>query len=711
MAERRRTLVRELLYSQLAFAAIVGLIALGCVWWVTNWVVRDNLDDWASRWIGEMETLGAGLYADRADERFLQLEGYLSRFPEIAYIRYYDIDGGVVYTESASETPAGYPALTADERDQLVEAAFTTGRHLTQMTEQPLVRISQAVATQSIVSANLLTARSLEELETRADVIGFVELGLDYSAYDRGLMSGIVTGSAFLMLAFLLLLLAGRVLLRRAVQPLADLQKPLERMARGELDLSIPESPHREIAAISEALQTAAEKIRERDRHLRRLANFDPLTGLASRHHFLELLAGRLEQGEKNGAGGALLFLDLDQFKYVNDTHGHPAGDAVLAQVAERLRQSVRLDDLIGRFGGDEFLLFVSDVGVDRAEGIARKLMSDLREYPLSYEGISFTIHCSVGIAMVDNPAAYAPEELLSNADVACREAKSLGRNRSALYQAGAGEAERLRSDLSWQQRLKAALKDDGFELHYQPIMQLSNNTVGHYEVLLRMKDGDSLVYPDRFLTAAERFGLMQEIDYWVIDHALAALSRARGARPGVCFSINLTGSAFVDGTLVEYVRLKLLEHAVDPGAVIFEITEQVAIGSFADAVGQIRELRKLGVEFAVDDFGTGYSSLSYLKRLPVQYIKIDGVFIQRLVVNRADQTIVRAIADIARIMGKRTVAEFVGDEATLTLIREIGIDYGQGFHIGKPAPVLPASPSGKVVPLHWPLKTQPRPG
>ena len=184
----------------------------------------------------------------------------------------------------------------------------------------------------------------------------------------------------------------------------------------------------------------------------------------------------------------------------------------------------------------------------------------------------------------------------------------------------------------------------------------------------------------------------MQEVDRWVIDHAFQQLARIRATRPEVCLAINLSGSAFSDGGLGEFVKRKLGEHGVPANAFIFEITEQVAIGSFSEAVPQIRELKAIGCEFAVDDFGTGYSSLSYLKRLPVQYIKIDGTFIQRLTVNRIDQTIVRAIADIARIMGKETIAEFVGDDETLALIREIGIDYAQGYHIGVPTSTLQES-------------------
>ena len=711
-AGRQRTLVREVLLSQLAFAAVVGLIALACVWWVSNWVVRDNLDDWAMRWVGEMESLGAGFFVDPDDARFLELERYLSRFPEIEYVRYYDLDGTLRYTESAAQLPSQYPELSAPDFAGLLVAAGTPENFRLDSSREPLVRISQAVATESIVSANLMTARSLDDLETRSTVVGFVELGLDYSAYDRQLLGSMLAGSVFIVLSFLALLLVGRIELRRAVQPLADLQLPLKRIAEGKLDVVIPKSVYSEISAIGQALETALEKIRERDQHLRKLANTDALTGLTNRRHFMELLDERLLELAQNRDCGALLLLDLDQFKYVNDTHGHQAGDKVLAQISGRLRQVVRGDDLIGRFGGDEFLLFVSDVPEERATGIARKIMHDLREYPLAYDDISLDVHCSVGIALTTADSMVTSEDLLSQADFACRQAKSQGRNRSCLYRADAAEIESIRNDLEWQQKLKAALRSDGFALHYQPIMQLRDNSVLHYEVLIRLQDEDRLCFPDQFLPAAVRFGLMQEIDHWVIAAAFAALAEVHRERPNIRFSINLTGSTFQDGTLVEYVKLQLAEHKLDAASVVFEITEQVAIGSFTEAIPQIRQLRELGCEFAVDDFGTGYSSLSYLKRLPVQYIKIDGVFIQRLAVNRADQTIVRAIADIARILGKRTIAEYVGDEATMTLIREIGIDYAQGFHIGKAADSLqPASPdqsqrdqprsgSGRVVSL-----------
>jgi diguanylate cyclase (GGDEF)-like protein len=697
MVDSRRTLVREVLLSQLAFAGLVGVVAIASVWWVSNWVVRDNLDDWAVRWVGEMESLAGGFYLNSNDERFLELERYLSRFPEIEYVRYYDLAGEQIYLESASETePRLYPALEPDAMAELagLAAAGRGERYLMDLTLEPLVRISQAVSKESIVSANLFNARSLDELESETTVVGFVELGLDYSAYDRELLGGVSTGSAIIGFAFLLLVLMGRFTLRRAVQPLSDMQVPLGRIAQGDLEVEVPPSSHQEIAAVGEALQTALEKIRERDQHLTKLANFDSLTGLVSRHHFMDQLTERLRGFHPIEARGALLFVDMDQFKHVNDTYGHQAGDAMLAQIAERLRQVLRKDDLLGRLGGDEFVIFISDITADDADAVAEKLLHDLADCPLVYDDVSLSANCSIGIAMVEQTSAFNPEELISQADVACRLAKTQGRNRACRYQPDERHIEAIKSDVEWQGKLKIALKDGDeearFELNFQPILHLADGEVRHYEVLLRLREGETIYLPDQFLPAAIRFGLMCDIDHWVIDRAFETLADLHREQPDLGFAINVTGSAFLDGSLPGYVAMKLKEHRVPASSIILEITEQVAIGSFSETLNQIRALHELGCSFAVDDFGTGYCSLSYLKRLPVQFIKIDGSFCQRLAVNRVDQTIVRSIADIARIMGKQTIAEFVGDAPTLEMVREMGIDYAQGFHVGKPVPAIP---------------------
>lgn len=694
-ASSKRTLVREVLVSQLAFATFVGMVAIGCVWWVSNWVVRDNLDDWAVRWVGEMESLGSGFFIDSTDDRFLELSRYLSRFSEIEYVRYYDLHGEVIYLESAVQIPDIYPPLTQVEMDHLHSVAnpeLDAERYQMDLSREPMVRISQAVSREAIVSANLFSAESLAELESEATVVGFVELGLNYGAYDRDLLAGVTGGSAIVLLAFLALMLAGRVALRRAVQPLVDMQQPLDRIAQGDLEVSVPPSSHREIAAVGDALETALAKIRERDAHLTRLANFDPLTGLTARYHFIQELGERLA----NQAGGALFFIDMDQFKHVNDTYGHDAGDEVLVQIAGRLKQLVRRGDLLGRLGGDEFVLFVSDISASDAMSIADKIIRDMSEFPLVSGGHSFSANCSLGVAMADEAAgALSPEALISQADVACRLAKSQGRNRACRYEPDEKHIETIKSDVQWQNKVKRALKEDGLVLHYQPIERVSDGVVRHYEVLVRLEEDGVLYRPDQFLPAAVRFGLMRDVDRWVIENAIRELARVRAEAGEVSFAINLGGSAFTDGLLAEFVLGHLETFDVPASAVIFEITEQVAVGSFSEAVPQIRALMEAGCTFAVDDFGTGYSSLSYLKRLPVQYIKIDGSFIQRLSVSRVDQTIVRAIADIARIMGKETIAEFVGDEQTRQLIREIGIDYAQGYLIGAPAAEIGPGASG----------------
>jgi EAL domain-containing protein (putative c-di-GMP-specific phosphodiesterase class I) len=238
---------------------------------------------------------------------------------------------------------------------------------------------------------------------------------------------------------------------------------------------------------------------------------------------------------------------------------------------------------------------------------------------------------------------------------------------------------------MGWSQKLQHALKHDLFLLHYQPIQSLTSGEITHFEVLLRMRDGDELHLPGAFLPAADRFGLMRDIDRWVIRHAISNLAWFRRRDNEIRFTINLSGDSFTEGDLVEFIVAQLEEHEIPADAIVLEITEHVAIGSVNDAMAQISELIAIGCEFAIDDFGAGYSSLNYLKKLPMQYIKIDGTFIQKLTKSTTDQVIVQAIAQIAQVTGKKTVAEFVEDAATLDLLRDYGIDYAQGHFIGVP--------------------------
>ena len=641
---RSKSLVSEILATQLIFAAVVGTIAVIGLWAGSNYVLRDNLSKWSTRWITELETLGAGLYVEGDDTGLLALRSYIDRYDELLYIRYYDPEGKPLYIES-SDVQRVFKPLPVRSFQALRARADTNAPQILDDRELPLLRLSQAIVTESLTGGDLFAAQDVTDLKTSRSVIGFVEIGLDFSRYNQDLLGSMVVGSISVIISFLVLTALGRSLIARGLRPLSDLEVPLQRLATGDLNVSVPTSTHSEITAIGDALNAAIASIRERDQHLRKLANYDLLTGLANRRYFLERVEHLFKQHS-----GAVLFIDLDQFKYVNDTLGHSGGDQVLAQAAERLRQAVRAGDLIARVGGDEFVMFIQSVDARRAMAIGNQILTDLKEYPLTQDGRTFNVGCSIGIAMVDGTTPFTPTEIVSHADLACRQAKSEGRSRACLYEHLGNDLGNIQSEVEWQQRLKQALKNDEFELHYQPIQHVGSGNIDHYEALIRLRAGDQIIYPDSFLNAARRFGLMTEIDHWVISHAIAELARCRKTRPEIKFGINLTGSTFIEGGFAEFVGKLLDRYRVPARNVIFEITEQVAIGSFSDAVPQIRTLVDRGCEFAVDDFGTGYSSLSYLKRLPVQYIKIDGVFIRKLAESEVDQTIVRAVVDIARI-------------------------------------------------------------
>ena len=301
----------------------------------------------------------------------------------------------------------------------------------------------------------------------------------------------------------------------------------------------------------------------------------------------------------------------------------------------------------------------------------------------------SLNVLCSVGITMIDS-GRFTPDELMSQADIACHEAKACGRNRCYLYEVSSEEKNRMTADISWSQRIKGALKNDDFLLHYQPIIDLASGEPSMYETLVRMRGDDGeTIPPAAFLPAANRFGLMVDIDHMVIRKAFASLSGFRRRGLDLRFTLNLSGYVFNDTKLIGFIAEQLNENELDPSAVVFEITEQVAVRHLGEAGGLIRDLMQLGCQFALDDFGTGFSSFNYLKHLPVDYIKIDGSFVSNMVNDRLDQAMVKSIIQVAKTVGKQTIAEFVQNEETLDMLRDLGVDYAQGYHLGKPASAL----------------------
>ena len=428
------------------------------------------------------------------------------------------------------------------------------------------------------------------------------------------------------------------------------------------------------------------------EQRLKHLADHDQLTGLYNRHRFDEELTRELARAARSGAGGALICLDVDDFKSINDSRGHTTGDAVLVNVASILRGRLRSTDVVARLGGDEFAALLSGTGAAEARTAAEELRQTLAAAPLVIDGKPCRITVSVGVAPFEGDE-IARDELLIHGDLAMHAAKGAGRNRVVTYSPEQGRAARTAVRESWSDRIRQALETDAFVLHLQPIIDLSTGRISHGELLLRMRDADGqLIAPGSFLPTAERVGLIHQIDRWVVEHAIGLIARRSHLElPPV--SVNLSGDTVVgDRDMLKLIERELARTNADPSRLIFEITETAAIANMPDALSFTRALISMGCSLALDDFGTGFASFNYLKHLPVRFVKLDGEFIQNLPRSKIDEHVVRTIAALAKSLGIKTVAEAVTDDETIRLLRAHAVDFAQGFHLGKPAPLPEAA-------------------
>jgi diguanylate cyclase (GGDEF)-like protein/PAS domain S-box-containing protein len=430
-----------------------------------------------------------------------------------------------------------------------------------------------------------------------------------------------------------------------------------------------------------------ATEARRLQRKIEHQAMHDGLTGLCNRTLFDYRLAELTEQALQGVGKHVLLYIDLDQFKVVNDTVGHMAGDELLKQVATLLQRQVRDADVLARLGGDEFGLLL--VGCDAGHGqqMAEKLREQLNEFRFTWGNQRFQIGASFGIALIDQ--SLSDPNALSLADLACYSAKEQGRNRVHVYHPDDKELAQRRSEMHWVARVKSALENDRLVLYAQRILPLTDNTgrEDYRETLVRMLDEDGgIVPPGRFIPAAERYNVMSHIDAWVVRTAFAWLRRPENS--GVFLSINLSGDGLSDRALLEYIEQALRQDATLGRRICFEITETAAIGNLREALAFMERLKKCQVAFALDDFGSGLSSFSYLKTLPVDYLKIDGSFIRDLLDDPIDAAMVEAISKVSKEMGIKTIAEFVENDAVLERLRALGIDYAQGYGIAQPHPL-----------------------
>jgi diguanylate cyclase (GGDEF)-like protein/PAS domain S-box-containing protein len=421
------------------------------------------------------------------------------------------------------------------------------------------------------------------------------------------------------------------------------------------------------------------------DDHLSFLADHDPLTSLYTRKRFVEELGREIARAQRSGAAGAVVLVDLDDFKYVNDTQGHRNGDRLLTSLAQVLRQTVRANDLLARLDGDEFAVLVTETQPSRVDFVIERVLKAIRNHFVHVGEQPIGVTASAGIAFFPEQGASA-EEILARADQALGRAKRQGRDQFVMFKPDESWQAKVDSRLSGERLIREALARGRFVLHAQPILDLKTNEVVQYELLIRMLDEkNQLVPPASFLYTAERFGLIRSIDRWVVRQAIRLISQQRALGNIVRLSVNLSGKSVGDLELTTLIEKELAEGAVDPGQLTFEITETTAITDAERSKIFAIALKQIGCRLALDDFGVGSNSMNQLKHLPVDYLKIDGSFIRDLPSNKVDQHLVRAMVEVARALKKRTVAEFVSSAEILKLVRDSGVDFAQGFFVGKP--------------------------
>ncbi len=435
-------------------------------------------------------------------------------------------------------------------------------------------------------------------------------------------------------------------------------------------------------------VQGALKRAEKTEAELRFLADHDSLTGLVNRRRFRVELDQYVSFAARYGGRGAVMVIDIDGLKGVNDSLGHQAGDTLIRRVAEILRERVRATDIVARLSGDEFAVLMPQTDTAGALQLGEDLRAQVAEgMPLNAEVDGATI--SVGIAMFGGQGEVGAEAVLVAADQAMYEAKHEGRNRITLFHAAGEKGAAASRPQTTSARIRDALTQNRLRLATQPIRSLASGGIERYELLLRMtgESGELLPAAD-FIEVAERSGMVQELDRWVVTQALELIGERERAGAPVSLHMNISGASVTDLSVLEFIERRLDEGEADPARCTFEITQTARVEDYDTAAGFADRLTEFGCEVAIDDYGAGFGPFAYLQKVPFDVIKIDGAFIRHLPRNDADQLTVKAIVEIARGLGKRTIAEFVEDEDTRTLLQEYGVDMAQGYHLGRPTDV-----------------------
>jgi diguanylate cyclase (GGDEF)-like protein len=468
-------------------------------------------------------------------------------------------------------------------------------------------------------------------------------------------------------------------------------------MKSGATDYIMKDNLSRLVPAVQrEVRESESRKARRQaEQTIIHMAYHDALTGLANRNEFEHRLKDAITAAKLRHIQHGLMYLDLDQFKIINDTCGHVAGDELLRQLSVLLNSQIRETDTLARLGGDEFGILLDNCPIETATTIAQNIISKVSEFVFQWQSKSIDITTSVGLVAINNKSRNV-SSVLSSADIACYTAKDLGRNRLYIYKEDDKELLRRHGEMQWVSRIRTAIMNDEFTLFRQNMMVLSkpgSETISShpsFEFLIRLKDNNGeIIPPGAFIPAAERYNLMPDLDRWVIDRAFRYLSdnyqRIVSNETPVFAFINLSGASLSDDKFFDYIRDKFKEYNLDQNIVCFEITETAAITNLQLAIDFIRDIKEQGCHFALDDFGSGLSSFTYLKNIPVDFLKIDGSFVRNMLYDNMDEAFVVAINQLGHVANLKTIAEFVENEQTLEMLTKMGVDYAQGYGIHLP--------------------------
>ncbi|MBK1703766.1 putative bifunctional diguanylate cyclase/phosphodiesterase [Halochromatium glycolicum] len=614
-------------------------------------------------------------------------------------------------------TEADLAIAAIDERDDAETASTESPFNFVGATQpQQVLPVLQSVPAASLLATDPSYPLAIEFNEHWYEVfrndpngVGLVSFVINQTTDDRHAIrqmsrNSLLIGLLGLLMAELLLLLTMQgpvtrirrlsqllpLLAENRFDTLADQLPPARARTglRDEIDetITVTNTLNQRMARMQEEREAARQE-------LLWLADHDPLTALLNRRRFDHELAQAVSRAQEHGRHGALLFIDLDHFKDVNDTSGHQAGDRLLKRMAKRLVASLSEHDKVGRFGGDEFAVLLNDTEPDEIARIAERLQEQISSTSVRAGTHRHQVSASIGIAVFPDHGVDT-QTLMANADLAMYQAKSGQRRRYHFYSEDDSARAQANARVIWSREITEALSSSRLQLYYQPIMELPERRVWRAEGLLRIRLTDGrIAAPNEFIPIAERTGLISAIDRWVMAEAIRLLQQ----QPHLSLSINLSAKALGDISLNSDIA-RLIEVArIDPKRLTLEITETIAIDNISSAVARIESVRALGCRFALDDFGSGFASYAYLKQLPVEAVKIDGSFIRALDRNLEDRIFVRAVTEMAHATDKKVVAEFVESEAILKVLCDLGVDFAQGYFIGRPVPEPPAAESWRL--------------